>query len=43
MYAGMSEHDLGAIYEYLKTLKPVRNKVETFTAMASDKSQLAAK
>jgi hypothetical protein len=24
MYAGMSEQDLGAIYDYLKTVKPVR-------------------
>lgn len=30
MYAGMSEQDLGAIYDYLKTVKPVRNKVEIF-------------
>ena len=30
MYAGMTEKDLGAIYEYLKTVKPVKNKVETF-------------
>jgi len=27
MYGGMTEHDLGAIYEYLATLKPVSNKV----------------
>ncbi len=32
MYAGMTESDLGAIYEYMRTLKPVRNRVETFTA-----------
>lgn len=31
MYAGMSEQDLGAIYDYLRTLKPVYNKVEKFT------------
>ncbi|MCX8011462.1 MAG: cytochrome c, partial [Ignavibacteria bacterium] len=31
MYAGMTESDLSAIYEYLKTLKPVSNKVERFT------------
>ncbi|GAB3904080.1 hypothetical protein GCM10028803_33500 [Larkinella knui] len=31
MYAGMSEQDLGAIYAYLKTVKPVRNKVEVFS------------
>ncbi|MCX6291478.1 MAG: c-type cytochrome [Bacteroidetes bacterium] len=28
---GMTEEDLGAIYSYLRTIKPVRNKVETFT------------
>lgn len=31
MYAGMSEQDLGAIYAYLQTVKPVSNKVERFT------------
>lgn len=30
MYAGMSEEDLGAIYEYLASLKPVAHKVEKF-------------
>jgi ribosomal protein S18 acetylase RimI-like enzyme/mono/diheme cytochrome c family protein len=28
MYAGMSDGDLGAIYDYLRTVKPVRNPVE---------------
>ncbi|UHG94257.1 c-type cytochrome [Spirosoma oryzicola] len=32
MYAGMTESDLGAIYTYLKTLKPVPNRVTTFVA-----------
>jgi cytochrome c553 len=32
MYAGMSDEDLGAIYTYLRTLKPVKNQVEKFTA-----------
>ena len=32
MYAGMSEEDLGALYEYLQTLKPIKNQVERFTA-----------
>lgn len=32
MYAGMKEEDLGAIYDYLKSLSPVENKVEKFTA-----------
>jgi mono/diheme cytochrome c family protein len=30
MYAGMTEKDLGAMYEYLKTVKPVNNKIERF-------------
>jgi len=28
MYAGMTEEDLGAIYAYLRTVKPVKNAVE---------------
>ncbi|MFN0157571.1 MAG: cytochrome C [Bacteroidota bacterium] len=32
MYAQMTDHDLGSIYEYLRTLKPVTNQVEKFTA-----------
>ena len=28
MYGGMSEQDLGAIYDHLRTLAPVRNKVQ---------------
>lgn len=31
MYAGMTRDDLGAIYEYLRTVKPVKNAVVTFT------------
>ena len=31
MYGGMEEKDLGAIYTYLKTLKPVDNEVEVFS------------
>ncbi|MDH7605067.1 MAG: hypothetical protein QHH13_09220 [Melioribacter sp.] len=31
MYAGMTNADLGAIYDYLKTLKPIRNNVIRFT------------
>ncbi len=31
MYAGMTEEDLGAIYDYLRTLKPIRNQVVRFT------------
>lgn len=33
MYAGMSEDDLGALFEYIMTFKPVKNKVVTFKAM----------
>ncbi|MBO0934319.1 c-type cytochrome [Fibrella aquatilis] len=34
MYSGMTEQDLGAIYDYLRTVKPVTNKVERFTPKA---------
>ncbi|MGA0555496.1 c-type cytochrome [Larkinella sp. VNQ87] len=30
MYSGMSEQDLGAIFTYLQSLKPVKNSVEKF-------------
>jgi mono/diheme cytochrome c family protein len=29
-FAGMTEQDLGAIYDYLRTVKPIDNKVNTF-------------
>jgi hypothetical protein len=29
-FSGMKEEDLGAIYDYLKTVKPVRHDVVTF-------------
>jgi hypothetical protein len=29
-YSGMSDHDLGAIYDYLKTVKPIENRVNPF-------------
>ncbi len=32
MYAQMTDEDLSAIFAYLKTLKPVKNQVEKFTA-----------
>ncbi|MCY7356154.1 MAG: c-type cytochrome [Rudanella sp.] len=38
MYGGMTETDLGAIYTYLRSVKPVKNKVERFTP----KSKLVA-
>lgn len=31
MYAGMNEQDLGAIYDYLRTIEPVKNKVRVFS------------
>ncbi|MBO0936621.1 c-type cytochrome [Fibrella sp. HMF5335] len=34
MYAGMTEQDLGAIYDYLRTVKPVPHTVEKFTPKA---------
>jgi mono/diheme cytochrome c family protein len=33
MYAGMTEEDLGAIYDYLRTVKPVGNKVQSFSKL----------
>ncbi|HXF99356.1 MAG TPA: c-type cytochrome [Bacteroidota bacterium] len=35
MYAGMTSEDLGAIYDYLRSAKPVRNQVEKFTPHAA--------
>lgn len=32
-YAGMTEEDLGAIYTYLRTIKPVNNRVERWTTI----------
>jgi hypothetical protein len=32
LFAGMTESDLGAIYDYLRTVPPVKNRVETWTA-----------
>lgn len=31
MYAGMTEEDLGAMYDYLKSLPKIKNRVERFT------------
>lgn len=36
MYAGMTEKDLGAMYDYLQTVKPVNNQVQVFTSARSD-------
>jgi hypothetical protein len=30
MYAQMTEKDLGAIYDFLRTVKPINNKVQKF-------------
>jgi mono/diheme cytochrome c family protein len=30
MYAGMKDEDLGAIYAYLRTVKPIRNSIQKF-------------
>lgn len=35
MYAGMTEEDLSAIYDYLRTVKPVHNIVERFTPVTA--------
>lgn len=32
MYAGMTEEDLGAMYDYLRSIEPVDKRVEIFTA-----------
>lgn len=37
MYAGMTERDLGAIYAYFRSLKPVKNQVVKFTPAADPK------
>lgn len=37
MYSGMTEEDLSAIYTYLKSVKPVSNKVEKFAAQVAAK------
>lgn len=34
MLGGMTEQDLGAVYDYLRTLKPIENKLERFTPQA---------
>jgi hypothetical protein len=37
MYAGMREADLGAIYDYLRQLTPVKNRVEIFVLDTNDR------
>lgn len=36
-YAGMTDEDLGAIYDYLRTVAPVRNEVVRFTREAASR------
>jgi hypothetical protein len=31
MYAGMTEADLGSVYDYLRTVRAVKNKVQSFS------------
>ncbi|MBZ0206444.1 MAG: cytochrome c [Flavobacteriales bacterium] len=40
MYGGMSEQDLGAIYDHLHTLEPVVNKVEYWTPAEEDPTEV---
>lgn len=35
MYSGMNDEDLGAIFAYLKTVKPIKNEVERFSKSAA--------
>jgi mono/diheme cytochrome c family protein len=34
-FSGMTEEDLGAIYDYLRTLKPIKNRVPRFVKVSS--------
>jgi hypothetical protein len=35
-YAGKREEDLGAIYEYLRTVEPIRHRVRTYERTPAD-------
>ena len=37
MYAGMTDQDLGAIYDYLQSIAPITNKVEKFKTVAEER------
>ncbi len=39
MYAGMTEEDLGAFYEYLKTVKPIKHLVVKYTPLTAEKKK----
>lgn len=36
LYAGMTEEDLGAVYDYLRSVKPVKNRVERYTPIKNE-------
>jgi mono/diheme cytochrome c family protein len=38
MYGGMTDHDLEAIYEYLKSVKPIKNKVTRFVPRTAEQA-----
>ena len=40
MYAGMTIEDLGAVYDYLQTVKPVKNMVERYTPAKNEFSDV---
>ena len=39
MYAGMTDQDLNAIYDYLRTVKPIKNKIEKWTPRPKEANQ----
>ncbi len=39
MYAGMTDHDLRAIYSYMRTIKPAQNQVERFVSAGKKTAQ----
>jgi mono/diheme cytochrome c family protein len=43
MYAGMKDEDLKAIYAYLRTVKPISNKVEKYPGMPQPKTDTLRK
>lgn len=43
LYAGMTEKDLGAIYDYLRTVKPVRNVIVKFDPLPGGIQEVSAK
>jgi mono/diheme cytochrome c family protein len=43
LYGGMTEEDLGAIYDFLRTVKPIKNKVELFPLAATAQPSAGSK